>query len=296
VTANEIPGTDLKSIFVISPIGKLDESGFDFTRLFLDEIVKPAVDLAGGYEAPIRADEVRTPGSITGKVVRDIVNADVCIADLTGRNPNVMYEVAIAHAADKPVILLQQEPGGPPFDFTDERVIQYSTRADQANRARDALVEHLQNARHEDMDSQLKMTMHPVRLVFRDLQTHAAASDPQQAILEHLDTLAREVHRLQAMEERRTAFVGDEMRSSIGVSAALNRRLLRLGKEYLDGFALSNLESYLDLPRSTQSHEDLTEIVEVLEQVAKFEKKDEGDMAEMFRQIAEKLARDLPPF
>lgn len=193
----DAPSEELKSIFVISPIGKVDDDDFDFTKLFLDEIVKPAAEAAGRFKVPVRADEVRAPGSITAKVVRDIVKADVCIADLTGRNPNVMYEVAIAHAADKPVILLQQEAGGPPFDFTDERVIRYSTRADEANRAREALTDHLKNAWHEDSDEQLKNTMHPVRMVFRDLQARASATDPEQAILERLDVVTSTLQKLE---------------------------------------------------------------------------------------------------
>ena len=67
----------LKTIFVISPIGKLDETGFDYTRLFLDEIVKPAAKLAGGYAVPVRGDEVKAPGNITAKIVTDIVNKAV---------------------------------------------------------------------------------------------------------------------------------------------------------------------------------------------------------------------------
>lgn len=186
----------LKTIFVISPIGKLDETGFDYTRLFLDEIVKPAAKLAGGYAVPVRGDEVKAPGNITAKIVTDIVNSDVCVADLTGRNPNVMYEVAIAHAADKQVILLQQEPGGPPFDFTTERSIHYSTRADEANRARDDLAEHLRNAHHDEQDPRLRATMNPVRTIFRDLQTREQATDAQQAILDKLEALGAHIEEI----------------------------------------------------------------------------------------------------
>lgn len=183
----------LKNVFVISPIAKVDDDGFDFTKLFLEEIVKPAVAEVPGFGTPVRADDVRAPGSITSKVVSDIVAADVCIADLTGRNPNVMYEVAIAHAADKPVILLQQESGGPPFDFTDERVIQYSTRADRANSAKRKLAEYLRNAHHEDGDEHLQRTMHPVRTIFRQLQARENASDPQQAILDRIELIAKDI-------------------------------------------------------------------------------------------------------
>ena len=44
------------------------------------------------------------------KIREHINEADVLIADVTGRNPNVFYELGLAHALDKPVILLTQDP------------------------------------------------------------------------------------------------------------------------------------------------------------------------------------------
>lgn len=186
-----------KKIFVISPIGKKDESGFDFSDLVLEEIVKPAALEVPEFGIPERADEVQAPGSITSRIVQAIVDADVCIADLTGRNPNVMYEVAIAHAADKPVILLQQESGGPPFDFASERVLHYGTRADLANAARRRLVEFLRNATQDAENELLARTMHPVRVIFKRLQTSAIATDPQQEMLKQLDAISKSIEKLE---------------------------------------------------------------------------------------------------
>jgi hypothetical protein len=57
-----------------------------------------------------RADEVSRPGNVFGMILGDIKKADVVIADLTGRNPNVFYETAVAHMQKAPqqVILLAQ--------------------------------------------------------------------------------------------------------------------------------------------------------------------------------------------
>lgn len=189
---------ELKSIFVISPIGKKNDDGVDFTDLFLEQIVKPAAKEAGGFKTPVRADEVKAPGSITAKIVVDIVNADVCVADLTQRNPNVMYEVAIAHAAGKPVILMQQEETPPPFDFTGERAIHYSLRVDEANKARDDLVDYLRNAHHDELDPKLASTMHPVRVIFRDLKSRAEAKPSELVVIDRLDALDADVTTLTA--------------------------------------------------------------------------------------------------
>ncbi|MEE9963660.1 MAG: nucleoside 2-deoxyribosyltransferase [Propionicimonas sp.] len=188
----KVPGK-LKSVFVISPIGKLDADGNDFAKLCLEQIIRPAAKDCGGYAVPERADEHHKPGSVTAKVVTAILDADVCVADLTERNANVMYEVAIAHAANKPVILLQQEPGGPPFDFADERVIHYGLRVDQANTAREELVGHFKAARDEQEDPRLAATMNPVRLLFGQLKASAVASEPEQAVLFELQALRDEI-------------------------------------------------------------------------------------------------------
>lgn len=70
-----------------------------------------------------RADEDPTPGTVTVQIVQSIVNAAVVIADLTGQNPNVYYELAIAHAFAKPVIILVDAAASLAFDLQGERAI-----------------------------------------------------------------------------------------------------------------------------------------------------------------------------
>ena len=55
----------------------------------------------------------------------EILTADFCIAVLDGFNPNVFYEVAVAHCAGVPVILLSEKGVDPPFDLKDERLLHY---------------------------------------------------------------------------------------------------------------------------------------------------------------------------
>ncbi|MBA3019707.1 hypothetical protein [Propionicimonas sp.] len=210
----KMPG-NLKTVFVISPIGKTDADGNDFAKLCLEQIIKPAAKDCGGYAVPERADEHHKPGSVTAKVVTSILDADVCVADLTERNANVMYEVAIAHAADKPVILLQQEAGGPPFDFADERVIHYGLRVDLANAARTELVGHFKAAQDEQEDPRLSATMNPVRVLFGQLKASAVASDPEKAVLAEVQAIRSEVRDL-------TRLVGRTPRAHLTKSAGLS--------------------------------------------------------------------------
>lgn len=77
--------------------------------------IKTACEEAGAYCE--RVDEQMFQGSILARVYNQISKADVLIADMTGRNPNVFYEVGYAHALGKDVILLTQSTDDIPFDL-----------------------------------------------------------------------------------------------------------------------------------------------------------------------------------
>lgn len=93
---------------------------------YYKEIYTPALKNAG-IEA-MRADEIFGVGSIAQDVYDNIVNSDVVLAELTGRNPNVFYELGIAHSHEKPVIMLTQNSDDIPFDVGHLRTIVYDTK------------------------------------------------------------------------------------------------------------------------------------------------------------------------
>lgn len=113
--------TAAKECFVISPIG---EDGSDIRRRadqILKHVIRPAVEQKG-YRA-IRADEIDKPGIITSQVIQRVVDDPLVIADLTGRNPNVFYELAIRHAIRKPLVQIIQKGEAIPFDVASTRTI-----------------------------------------------------------------------------------------------------------------------------------------------------------------------------
>lgn len=73
-----------------------------------------------------RVDEIEFNDAILAEVYKGIRLADVVIADLTGRNPNVFYEVGYAHALEKSVILLTQKVEDIPFDLKGHNHIVYA--------------------------------------------------------------------------------------------------------------------------------------------------------------------------
>lgn len=110
--------------FVISPIGDPGSP----VRLAADEafeyIIKPALDK---YDFVVeRADHIRgIADTITKEMVERIQRSDLCVVELTGLNPNVMYECGRRHETGKPCILISRD-GELPFDVVTHPVIRYS--------------------------------------------------------------------------------------------------------------------------------------------------------------------------
>jgi hypothetical protein len=105
----------MKLCFVISPIGTASSETRKRSDGFLREVIKPVAEEFGYYVE--RADEDKSPGVVTDRIIGKVIDADLVIADLHGHNPNVMYEVAIRHATDKPLVQMAEEGELLPFDI-----------------------------------------------------------------------------------------------------------------------------------------------------------------------------------
>lgn len=109
--------------FVISPIGEEGSPVRAHADDVMQFIIEPA--LAKHDIDPVRSDQMAEAGTITEQMFREIVSADVCVVVLTGFNPNVFYELAVAQSAARPVVLLIEKGVALPFDIKDLRCIQY---------------------------------------------------------------------------------------------------------------------------------------------------------------------------
>ena len=93
-----------------------------------EELIKPAFESAG-FET-LRADNIDSQQNILKDIVTAIAESDVVVADLTDANPNVYYELGLAHALRKQVVLLSQDVGTAPFDLRSYRILEYNDRFD----------------------------------------------------------------------------------------------------------------------------------------------------------------------
>ena len=136
--------------FVISPIGDpLAEPGSDARRTYeesiqtLEKIIQPACTHVG-IENPIRADAMLRQGEITEQVFRHLKSADIVIADVTGANPNVMYELGLRHTTTLLTIQIGENERLP-FDVSAIRTIQFGRTEGGYIDARNALIAALEH-------------------------------------------------------------------------------------------------------------------------------------------------------
>lgn len=86
----------------------------EFQPVF-EELIRPALKEAG-FEVS-RADSVLDQQNILNDIVGGIHSADLVVADLTGLNPNVLYELGLCHGLNIPAVLLTQDIDEVPFDL-----------------------------------------------------------------------------------------------------------------------------------------------------------------------------------
>jgi hypothetical protein len=112
-----------KTCFVVSQIGPQGSETRDRADTLRDRVIEPTVSKYG-YEVQ-RSDSMAEPGMITPNIIEMVINSELVIADLTGHNANVFYELAVRHAANEPVIQLIDRGEDIPFDVADTRTIYY---------------------------------------------------------------------------------------------------------------------------------------------------------------------------
>ncbi|MCP4294367.1 MAG: hypothetical protein GY786_02035, partial [Proteobacteria bacterium] len=97
----------------------------------------------------IRSDDIYSTNQIMEDVILSILRAGLIIADLTGRNPNVFYELGIAHSKKQNVILITQNIDDVPFDLKWLRIIVYQQSITGAENLKLALKRTIEYFIHE---------------------------------------------------------------------------------------------------------------------------------------------------
>jgi predicted PurR-regulated permease PerM len=109
---NEI---DNSLVFVLTPFGSSYKEEYYTIRNACNEI---------GLRA-MRGDETYVPGDILTHIIQNLAKAQYVIANINGRNPNVFYELGIAHMMNKQTILISHVEEETPFNIQSMRIIYY---------------------------------------------------------------------------------------------------------------------------------------------------------------------------
>ncbi len=150
-----------KRCFVISPIGEEGSTVRHHADDVFEFVIKKALEkfqkqFSIEIEA-VRADQIDQMGAITSQMFEEILHADLCIAVLTDHNPNVFYELAVAQAAARPVIILIESGQSLPFDVRDIRSVSYQFQPVRdliRGVYSDAVFEQLRSLHEEGWDAQ----------------------------------------------------------------------------------------------------------------------------------------------
>ena len=150
--------------FVLMPFGrKQDGTGklIDFDTVY-QQIIQPAVTAAG--LEPIRADEEQVGGTIHKPMYERLMLCEFAIADVTGANPNVYYELGIRHAVrPSSTVILFAEGTSLPFDIALLRGLPYRLDANgvpaDAEGDKQNIVQRLRTANEEPHDDSPLFTL-----------------------------------------------------------------------------------------------------------------------------------------
>lgn len=125
ITLAEAGGTSQLTAFVIMPFVERDQK--QHPPGFFLEVLRSLITPAAKESFTVRTANRQGSDLIQSTILNDLIEADLVIADLTEHNPNVMFELGVRMAEDKPVVLIKAQGTGPLFDVDNMlRVFEYS--------------------------------------------------------------------------------------------------------------------------------------------------------------------------
>ena len=186
---------------------------------YYSSIYQPAINDAG--LVPKRADDLYRPSTIVNDIWAYTRQAKLVLADLSGKNPNVFYELGLAHALAKPAILVAETMNDVPFDLRALRVIEYDKNEPNWG---ESLKEKITKAIREVLSAPLAAVL-PAFLEAKPNAEKQTLSEHEKKMIEmrqEIDLLTRELRSRGDLEHRPMVRSSDEAES-------LLRRFIQMG-------------------------------------------------------------------
>ena len=162
-------------------------------------IYKPAIERAGLN--PCRADDLYRPSTIVTDIWHYTQSAKLILADLSGKNANVFYELGLAHALAKPAILVTESMDDVPFDLRALRVLQYDKNQPRWG---EKLQEKITASIKEVLASPLQAVL-PAFLTVRHESKPQTVTEQEKSFLElrrEIDLLRNEIANVRVLRDR----------------------------------------------------------------------------------------------
>lgn len=177
------PSIDEKLCFVLMPFGDPFDSYFE-------KIIKPAAH--DSHLDALRADGIYGTGSIIKDVWRKIWASRLVIADVTGKNANVNYELGLCHALGVPTILITRDINDVPFDYRHLRCIIYNVEdADWSDKLRDDLRRSMDAvSQNSGVEEELIWPYDTSRLAQTGTKFRLSTEDPRDLVIQGIQLAA----------------------------------------------------------------------------------------------------------
>ena len=174
--------------FIITPIGDDTDPIRRHIEGIIDAALRPALE--DKYDLVV-AHRISEPGSITKQIITEIYSAKLVVANLTNRNPNVMYELALRHSLGKPVIMIAEKGTPLPSDIVMERTIFYQNDARGVIELRENIAAAEKEIDYDKIESPIYNVLHDVLkdrqiIEFSESQSISQEDDGNATVLKYI--------------------------------------------------------------------------------------------------------------
>lgn len=174
--------------FIITPIGDDTDPIRRHIEDIIDAALRPALE--DKYDLVV-AHRISEPGSITKQIITEIYSAKLVVANLTNRNPNVMYELALRHSLGKPVIMIAEKGTPLPSDIVMERTIFYQNDARGVIELRESIAAAEKEIDYDKTESPIYNVLHDVLkdrqiIEFSESQSISQEEDGNATVLKYI--------------------------------------------------------------------------------------------------------------